>query len=137
MPPRKLTAILASSVTTPSGEELYAIDSLKDLFPNSKNLRNALISWNRHYKNPPQHWIVNFIPRAYLRRGYSLAEEIRDYLVQYQDGCKYRIEYEPIGHEPCLVGNVIPSTPKMRVRNPSRYWEGREKKDVRKMLIGG
>lgn len=130
----RLTSIFTSSINTPSGEELYAIDSLKHLFPNSKPLRNALISWNRHFKNPPQHWIVNFIPRAYLRRGYSLAEEICDYLTQHPDGCKYRIEYEPIGHESCLVGNVIPSLPKARVRNPSRYWEAREKKEMRKMI---
>ncbi|KAH0607686.1 uncharacterized protein H6S33_002720 [Morchella sextelata] len=111
----------------PSGlEELTPLDSLKHLFPNNKYLRTSLVSWNHHFQNPPQHWLINFIPRAYLRRGFFLAEEICNYLLQYPDGCKYRVEYEPIGHESSLVGTIVPRTLRARAK-AGRYWEGREK----------
>jgi len=107
-------------------EALLPIDSLKTLFPDSKPLAKALTDWNRHFQNPPPHWVVNFIPRAYLRRGFFLAEEVCDYLVAHPDGCRYRVEYEPIGHEWCLVGTIVPRPKRVR-RNFSMQWEGKEK----------
>lgn len=100
---------------------------LKSLFPANKYLRQALLEWNRHFQNPPPHWLINFVPKAYLRRGYFLSEEVCEYFLANPDGCRYRIEYEPIGHEWCLVGTVIPRPKRIRrERHPSRNWERRE-----------
>lgn len=76
--------------------------------------------------NPPQHWVVNFIPRAYLKRGYSLAEDICEYFTQHPDGCSYRVEYEPIDHTWVHVGTITP-TPRVRKRKSRMgdlWWEG-------------
>jgi hypothetical protein len=92
-----------------SGSEILTpITDLKALFPYNKQLQKRLNEWNRHYQDPPQHWLMNFIPRAYLKRGYSLGEELCEYFTQHPDGCQYRIEYEPIGHAYCHVGTVEP-----------------------------
>ncbi|KAL7267725.1 hypothetical protein RUND412_009673 [Rhizina undulata] len=114
-------------VETPAGETTRPLENIKSLFPHDKRLAKSLDDWNRHYQNPPPHWIINFIPRAYLRRGFHLAQDVHDYLAKHQDGCKYTIEYEPIGHEHCLVGTVLPQPKRDRERYPSRYWEKLEK----------
>ncbi|KAI5812645.1 hypothetical protein BZA77DRAFT_137271 [Pyronema omphalodes] len=91
-------------------EILTPINDLKRLFPHSKQLQKTLNEWNRHYQNPPQHWIVNFIPRAYLKRGYTLSEDVFEYFKEHEDGCEYRIEYEPIGHHFSHVGTTVPTS---------------------------
>ncbi|CAZ84152.1 unnamed protein product [Tuber melanosporum] len=116
--------------TSSTGPTLIPLQSLKPLLPNSKYLQKSLIDWNRHFQSPPAHWVINFIPRAYLRRGYYLAEDVCEYLLQNPDGCLYRIEYEPIGHESVLVGSIVPRGLARRERNPSRHWEGRERRGV-------
>ncbi|CCX07904.1 Similar to hypothetical protein [Tuber melanosporum Mel28]; acc. no. XP_002839961 [Pyronema omphalodes CBS 100304] len=88
-------------------EILTPIDDLKQLFPYSKNLRRTLHEWNWYYQNPPQHWVINFIPRAYLKRGYTLSQDVFEYFNGHADGCEYRIEYEPIGHHFCHVGTTV------------------------------
>ncbi|RPB01022.1 hypothetical protein L873DRAFT_1678135 [Choiromyces venosus 120613-1] len=113
-----------------TGPTLTPLQSLKPLLPNSKYLQKSLKDWNRHFQSPPAHWVINFIPRAYLRRGYYLAEDVCEYLLQNPDGCLYRIEYEPIGHESVLVGSIVPRGLARRERNPSRYWEGKGKRDT-------
>ncbi|KAI5777358.1 hypothetical protein EDC01DRAFT_406271 [Geopyxis carbonaria] len=113
-----------------SDELLTPIEKLKTLFPYSKTLPQALVEWNRHYQNPPPHWVVNFIPRAYLRRGYFLAEEICEYFMQHPDGCAYSIEYEPIGHPWCLVGTVVPKPRKVGRKVGDMWWERSEKEAV-------
>ncbi|CUS13068.1 unnamed protein product [Tuber aestivum] len=108
-----------------TGPTLTPLQSLKPLLPNSKYLQKSLADWNRHFQSPPAHWVINFIPRAYLRRGYYLAEDVCEYLLQNPDGCLYRIEYEPIGHESVLVGSIVPRGLARRERNPCRHWEER------------
>jgi hypothetical protein len=109
-----------------TSETLMPVVDLKTLFPHSKPLQKALTEWNAHFQNPPPHWVLNFIPRAYLRRGYFLAEEVCEYFLAHPDGCRYRIEYEPIGHEWCHVGTIVPRPKRVR-KNFSMQWEGKEK----------
>lgn len=112
-----------------SKETIRPVENLRDLFPYDKNLGRSLQEWNRHFQNPPPHWVVNFIPRAYLRRGFFLAEEVCEYFSQHPNGCSYRVEYEPIGHESSLVGTVVPKK-KDDKKAPAGelHWEGREKR---------
>ena len=70
-----------------SHEILSPVVDLKTLFPYNKQMQKSMVEWNRHFVNPPQHWVVNFIPRAYLKRGYSLAEDMCEYFTQHPDGC--------------------------------------------------
>jgi hypothetical protein len=109
-------------------EILTPITNLQTLLPYSKSLQQDLDGWNAHYQNPPPHWVMNFIPRAYLKRGHKLAEEVYEYLQHHPDGCCYRVEYEPIGHRWCLIGTVIPQTIRRKSRRGGdMWWEGREK----------
>ncbi|RPA76535.1 hypothetical protein BJ508DRAFT_213601 [Ascobolus immersus RN42] len=110
-----------------NNEQEIPVQNLKALFPNNKSLVRALVEWNRHFQNPPPHWLINFVPKAYLRRGYFLAEEVCEYFLENPDGFRYRVEYEPIGHEWCLVGTIIPRPKKIRrERHPSRNWERKD-----------
>jgi hypothetical protein len=112
-----------------SGSEILTpITDLKALFPYNKQLQKRLNEWNRHYQDPPQHWLMNFIPRAYLKRGYSLGEELCEYFTQHPDGCQYRIEYEPIGHAYCHVGTVEPRARRKSRRAGDMWWEGGREK---------
>lgn len=117
-------------------EVLQPVEHLKTLFPHDKNLQRSLQEWNRIFQTPPPHWVVNFVPRAYLRRGYYLAEEVLEYLTTHPDGCQYTVEYEPIGHQPCVVGSVANTVGRNRSmkRGPAgtggggdMWWEGKEK----------
>ncbi|TGZ80571.1 hypothetical protein EX30DRAFT_341497 [Ascodesmis nigricans] len=87
---------------------LTPINNLKSIFPRDKALIKALNEWNRHFQHPPAHWVVNFVPRAYIRRGYGLAEEMLGYFKAWGDekGREVVVEYEPIGEEVCVVGRV-------------------------------
>jgi len=111
-------------------EILTPLEDLRALFPYSKKLQRDLVEWNRHYQNPPQHWVVNFIPRAYLKRGYKLGEELCEYFMQHPDGCQYRVEYEPIGHAYCHVGTVIPRNRRKSKRGGDMWWEGGKEKHI-------
>ena len=113
-----------------TGDEILTpIDDLKSLFPYSKNIQRCLTEWNRHYQNPPQHWVMNFIPRAYLKRGYTLSEDVCEYFSAHSDGCSYRIEYEPIGHHFCHVGTTTPRSQRRKSRRGGdMWWEGGKEK---------
>jgi hypothetical protein len=109
-------------------EILTPIDDLKQLFPYSKNLQRTLHEWNWYYQNPPQHWVINFIPRAYLKRGYKLSQDVFEYFNGHADGCEYRIEYEPIGHHFCHVGTTVSkSSRRSRKASDLRLENGGEK----------
>lgn len=92
-------------------EVLVEIRNLKTLFPGhgggDKKLRDSLVEWNKIFQAPPQHWVVNFVPRAYLRRGWGLAEEVWERLHNGGGGgTRWRVEYEPIGGGVVVVGEV-------------------------------
>ncbi|RPB25096.1 hypothetical protein L211DRAFT_137091 [Terfezia boudieri ATCC MYA-4762] len=137
------------------------------LFAQSKTLIRALEDWNEHFKNPPPHWIINFVPKAYLRRGWHLAEEVAEYLHTYglnvgvdSNGitrCAWKVEYEAIGHKACLVDeggkshvtegyyytdknpnqNLLVWGEGFRERHPSRCWERKEGWDGCRGLVIG
>lgn len=161
-------------VTTAPGNPQETIEiplSLKylqsQLFAQSKTLIRALEDWNEHFKNPPPHWIINFVPKAYLRRGWHLAEEVAEYLHTYglnvgvdSNGitrCAWKVEYEAIGHKACLVDeggkshvtegyyytdknpnqNLLVWGEGFRERHPSRCWERKEGWDGCRGLVIG
>lgn len=129
------------------------------LFAHSEPLCRSLEEWNRHFQKPPIHWVVNFVPKAYLRKGWHLAEEVAGYLRLFglnagegasraQGGSRWRVEYEAIGHKPCLVdensrlpGALIPpsygpiraarnASHPQRQRYPSMFWERKDEGDA-------
>jgi len=165
--------ILTLHRTTAPGNPLEIIEiplSLKclqtQLFVHSKTLTRALEDWNEHFRNPPPHWIINFVPKAYLRRGWHLAEEVADYLRTYglnigvdsngSPRSAWKVEYEAIGHKACLVDeggkpyassgyrtgknpvqNLLVWSDRVRERHPSRSWERKEGWDgCRGLVIG-
>ena len=99
------------------------IEDIASLFPHNKLLPRQLADWNRHFQNPPRHWITNFVPLAYLKRGFTLSEDVCEYFSIHADGRAYRIEYEPIGHRFCLVGTTYPP-PFMRKSRRGAYYGG-------------
>ncbi|KAF8475765.1 hypothetical protein BDZ91DRAFT_844478 [Kalaharituber pfeilii] len=137
------------------------------LFVHSKALVKSLDDWNKHFQNPPQHWVINFVPKAYLRRGWHLSEEVVKYLRTYGlnvgtevggvHHCPWRVEYEAIGQKACLVGeggtiywdnqwdrshttegnSLMVPWDSSRVRHPSRCWEREEGWDGCKELVVG
>ncbi|KAF8425242.1 hypothetical protein EV426DRAFT_596852 [Tirmania nivea] len=160
-------------VTTTPGNPHEIIEvplSLKylqtQLFFHSETLTLALEDWNAHFRNPPPHWIINFVPKAYLRRGWHLAEEVAKYLRTYglnagvdSNGgqCSaWKVEYEAMGHKACLVDeggkpctsegyrtgknpsqNLLVWGNEARERHPSRYWERKEGWEGCKGLVIG
>ncbi|KAF8433451.1 hypothetical protein BGX38DRAFT_1222555 [Terfezia claveryi] len=166
------TGICMFILTTAPGNPQEIIEtplSLKylqtQLFAQSKTLIRALEDWNEHFKNPPPHWIINFVPKAYLRRGLHLAEEVAEYLHTYglnvgldsnsSPRSAWKVEYEPIGHKAFLVDeggkpyategytvkkpgqNLLVWGEGFRERHPSRCWERKEGWDgCRGLVIG-
>ena len=114
------------------------------LFAHSKSIPRALDEWNKHYQNPPPHWVVNFVPKAYLRRGWHLAEEVAKYFKTYgldagvnaggMHRGPWKVEYEAIGYKACVVdegGRIYGNEHGLKVqwdreRHPSRVWERKE-----------
>lgn len=132
--------------------EISAYQLSTYLFANS-TLASQLMEWNSHFQSPPPHWVINFIPKAYLRRGWHLAESIVEYLRingLNLDGAEsltapWIVEYEPIGFKPCMVGQSTTEADKktpdvasdvqtignkrrwgMKGRHPSVFWEQKE-----------
>ncbi|KAI5803563.1 hypothetical protein DFH27DRAFT_52307 [Peziza echinospora] len=116
--------IVTSSQSNPEQKYEFPIPlaHLKSqLFVHSKTLVRALEEWNKHFQSPPPHWVINFVPKAYLRRGWHLAEAVTQYLQSYglnlddgearegaaprrRIGGPWRVMYEAIGYKACLVG---------------------------------
>ena len=130
---------LATSTSNPTNpsqviETPIPLCSLKmQVFQHNGSLVRALEEWNRHFQNPPPHWLINFVPKAYLKRGWHLAEQVVEYLhkhgldlgaegVQIAEGLvvrggkdlAWRVEYEAIGHKACLVGKSVRKEEKIK-----------------------
>ena len=111
------------------------IEDIASLFPYNRLLPKQLADWNHHFQNPPQHWITNFVPKAYLKRGFALSEDVCEYFSLHADAYAYRIEYEPIGHRFCLVGTTSPPPFMRKSRRGGYYGEIWETERLKKHLV--